>query len=226
MINFSEKRAFIFDNDGVIVNSEPLSCAALHDLLLEQYNIEIGTDFSAVIGTSDQYAIDYYLEDHGITDSPNYSQLSQRKMEIYFDTAAGRLQPFAGFHRLLTYLQKHYQLAVASSGNHDKIKFSLEEVDASKYFPIICSATEVEHGKPHPDLFEFTAECLAIPEQDCVVIEDSTKGIQGAKRAGMAAIGFTSSFSAEMLLNAGADLTVESLDELYTIIKNQRGGMN
>jgi HAD superfamily hydrolase (TIGR01509 family) len=218
VIDWGEIRAFIFDNDGVIVDSEPLSCGALHTLFLQEYSFDIGDDFTAVLGTSDLYALEYFAEKHRIQ-LHDIDELIERKNEIYFQIAQEQLTTFPNFHSLLEQLEQRYDLAVASSGNHDKIKFSLEAINASSYFPIICSTTEVKRGKPYPDLFEYTAECLAQNPSTCIVIEDSIKGIQGATAAGMQTIGFASSFSPKELEEAGATLV---LSEFSEIVNNLR----
>ncbi|MHA2502112.1 MAG: HAD family hydrolase [Candidatus Kariarchaeaceae archaeon] len=213
MIDWSLVRGIIFDNDGVIVNSEPLSCGALRQLFLQEFTVDIGTDYSSVLGTSDRYAIEYFGELHNLR-LYEVDELIDRKGQIYFEIAQENLSSFPDFHPLMEQLERRYDLAVASSGNHDKIKFSLESIGASIYFPIICSATEVARGKPYPDLFLYTAECMALQPQSCVVVEDSIKGIQGATAAGMQTIGYTSSFPEEELLEAGATWVISNYEDL------------
>ena len=101
-------------------------------------------------------------------------------------------------------------LAVASSGSQQKIRFSLELTGLDRYFATICSAAEVERGKPAPDLFLHTARQLGREPATCVVVEDSVPGIQGARAAGMRALGFTSSHPAGSLLAAGAGAIFDS----------------
>jgi len=226
MIDFGKVKAVIFDNDGVIVNSEPLSCKALRNLLKQEYNIEIDDACLPVIGMSDISALSYYLKKHDKPLPSDFRELVKMKSEFYFDLAENELDCFPGFHELMRYLQQHYDLAVASSGNHDKIKFSLDAVNASQYFPIICSATEVAHGKPAPDLFHYTADCLNVAEKNCLVIEDSPKGTEGAKAAGMQVVGFTSSFPDSILKNAGADQIISSFPEFLKMIKYNREELN
>jgi HAD superfamily hydrolase (TIGR01509 family) len=219
LINFSDIEAFIFDNDGVLVNSEVLSCGALHDLFLEEFNVEIGNDFSSVIGTSDIHAITYYAGIHGISlEQQSMERLIEKKQALYIATASEELQSFPYLLQALTQLSTTHELAVASSGNLEKIRFSLTKVQLLEFFPTICSATEVKHGKPAPDLFFLAAKKLGIPPPKCVVIEDSEKGIQAAKSAGMFAIGFTSSFPEQTLVDAGADICIKSYAELLELI--------
>ena len=97
---------------------------------------------------------------------------------------------------------------------HDKIRFSLETVGLSDFFPAICSVTDVSRGKPDPDLFLYAAEKLQVAPEECCVIEDAIPGIQGAVSAGMRAIGFTSSYPASQLVAVGAHATFDHYREL------------
>jgi len=109
-------------------------------------------------------------------------------------------------------------MAVASSGPHAKIRFSLAQAGIDSFFDILCSATEVVHGKPAPDLFLLAAERLGIAPADCAVIEDSVPGLAGAAAAGMRPLGFTSNHAAEILLQAGAETTFEDYKQLPDIV--------
>ena len=101
-------------------------------------------------------------------------------------------------------------MAVASSGRLPRIRFSLAETGLDGYFDTVCSATEVERGKPAPDLFLLAARRLGVPPCRCIVIEDSVPGLEAAARAGMLGLGFTSSHPAPVLVGAGADRTFDA----------------
>ena len=88
-------------------------------------------------------------------------------------------------------------------------------------FDILCSASEVERGKPAPDLFIHAAQKLSIPPHQCIVIEDSTAGIQAAKAAGMCAIGFCSSLNREQLIAAGAEQVFSHYAALAPLLKKE-----
>ena len=85
-------------------------------------------------------------------------------------------------------------------------------------FDILCSATEVSRGKPAPDLFELAAERLGVAPGDGAVIEDSVFGLQAATAAGMRALGFTSSHTAALLRDAGAEATFDHYRELPALL--------
>jgi beta-phosphoglucomutase len=73
---------------------------------------------------------------------------------------------------------------------------------------------EFAHGKPHPDIFLAAASELGVDPKRCLVIEDATSGVLAAKAGGMTALGVARLGDEQMLRDAGADLVVQSLDEV------------
>ncbi|MEC7398114.1 MAG: HAD-IA family hydrolase, partial [Pseudomonadota bacterium] len=85
----------------------------------------------------------------------------------------------------------------------------------------VYSSHQVERGKPAPDLFLFAACALGISPADCIVVEDSAKGIRAAVAAGMRAVGFTGgghclNGHGTGLLEEGADLVIDHIGEVKT----------
>ncbi|MDH5402346.1 MAG: HAD family phosphatase [Candidatus Heimdallarchaeota archaeon] len=214
----TNKNLVIFDNDGVIVDSESLSCGALNTLFQQEFGIDIGNDFSEVIGTSDRYAIEYYGSNFSLK-IDDIDRLISLKQSIYLSSAGERL---ISFPYLLQVLEKcilnEIKMVVASSGSLQKIKFSLSQVNFNQFFSRIFSSEQVKRGKPEPDLFNLVAEQMGYTPNDCIIIEDSVNGIIAGKRAKMTVIGFTSTFNMEKLYNAGADHVIQSYSELLDLI--------
>ena len=92
---------------------------------------------------------------------------------------------------------------VASSGSHEKMRFTLGHVGMYERFEgRIFSATEVEHGKPAPDLFLHAAARMGWDPAECAVVEDSPAGVEAALAAGMTALGYAGSTPAKRLAGA------------------------
>jgi beta-phosphoglucomutase-like phosphatase (HAD superfamily) len=81
----------------------------------------------------------------------------------------------------------------------------------------IFSATEVERGKPEPDLFLYAAQQIGLPPNRCVVVEDSKYGVAGAKAAGMKAIGFAGGITPVAHLVA-ADVVITDMADLSSTV--------
>jgi beta-phosphoglucomutase-like phosphatase (HAD superfamily) len=83
---------------------------------------------------------------------------------------------------------------------------------------VLITGKDVVNGKPHPEPYLKAAERLGLLPQVCMVIEDSDNGIKSAKAAGCLAVGITTSFAKERLMQAGADYVVDSFSELASLL--------
>ncbi len=207
----------LFDMDGVLAHTEPLSCQALRFYIMSKFAIDVGTDFTDVVGKSLKDSLLYYAKMYSFNlVNFNFTQATKEKDEIYFSTASGKLFPSEGLLCFLDWLnQQSINYAIASSGSLKKIEFTLSELHLDEYFKgNYFSSTQVEKGKPFPDLFLYAAKEMKWNPSKIIVIEDSPLGIQAAKGAGMFAIGYTSSFTADVLRENGADLTISSFKDI------------
>ncbi|MCC7264321.1 MAG: HAD family phosphatase [Candidatus Latescibacteria bacterium] len=201
----------IFDCDGVLVDSEKLSCGAWLPVL-RRHGVAVELpDIEAFIGQSDKAVVAHFQARGAVLPA----DILVEREQAYFELARGRLQSFSGLREALEALQqRRFPMAVASSGAPAKIAFSLSEVGLLEFFPIRCSAIEVQRGKPAPDLFLLAASRLGLTPQTCAVVEDAVPGLEAARAAGMKAIGFPSSHPEALLRQAGAQVVIGSYAEL------------
>jgi len=107
-----------------------------------------------------------------------------------------------------------FQTCVASSGSHAKMRRTLGKTGLWDFFDgRIFSASEVERGKPEPDLFLYAAAQVGRIPARCVVVEDSRYGVAGAKAAGMKAIGFAGGITPTSHLES-ADVVITDMADL------------
>ncbi|TVR82791.1 MAG: HAD family hydrolase [Rhodospirillales bacterium] len=213
----------IFDCDGVLVDSEPIASRVLADLLTE-----IGFPMTPE-GALDRYtgitlpAVLAKVEAEWGRPLPHdfLDQLRAR------DQAAFRaeLQPVPGVMAVLDALDAAgVRKCVASSGAPEKLRLTLTVTGLwDRFAPHIYSAAAVERGKPWPDLFLHAAAAMAVPAEACLVVEDSTAGIQAARAAGMRVIGFAGGGHAgpdyaRSLRQAGADTVVPDMPALGRLL--------
>jgi beta-phosphoglucomutase len=81
-------------------------------------------------------------------------------------------------------------------------------------FDVDVSGRDFAHGKPHPEMFLTAAEELGVAPERALVVEDAAAGVEAARAGGMAAIGIARADDADLLVAAGADLVVTSLDQV------------
>jgi beta-phosphoglucomutase-like phosphatase (HAD superfamily) len=210
----------IFDCDGVLVDSEVISCLA-HSELLTRHGYPITADevLDRFLGVSDREArliVEAELG-HGLPDDFE-SQVKQATLQSY----AGDLRAISHVGEAIAAIG--LAKCVASSGTPEKIRHGLTCAGLYELLaPHIFSASEVRRGKPAPDLFLFAAQRMGAQPARCLVIEDSIPGITGALAAGMAVLGFHGGSHcrpgyAERLRAAGAVVTFDDMRELPGLI--------
>ncbi len=177
----------IFDCDGVLVDSEPISVAVLRDVVAEAgVVIPEALAYERFLGRS-MASIARMLEtDFGVERA---SDLLDRMRTRLYERFRAELRPIAGVAEALGALDRPF--CVASSSQPERIRLSLEITGLLAFFgPRIYSSTMVANGKPAPDLFLHAAASMGAAPANCVVVEDSPAGIQAARRAGMRALAF------------------------------------
>ncbi|WP_114944902.1 HAD family hydrolase [Microvirga calopogonii] len=177
----------IFDCDGVLVDSEPLSCRIDAEVLTEcgvPYTAEdVAREFTGV-SIKDQIA--RIESERGIRLPEDFTERLNRTLFARFETD---LKPIAGVRDAI--LSLPFPRCVASSSIPERIALSLRVTGLADLFDNIFSSTQVARGKPAPDLFLHAAKQMSTPPEDCLVIEDSVAGVQAAIAAGMRVVGFT-----------------------------------
>lgn len=209
----------IFDNDGVLVDSEPLS-----NRIMAAYLTELGHP------TTYEESVQEYMGAALHRVHEVVEERSGRGLPLDFDDVFhGRV--FAAFERELrpvqgiaTVLEKLSAdgtgYCVASSGGHERIRIALRTTGLAAYFEErrIFSAEDVGRGKPAPDLFRHAAERMGVPPARCAVVEDSPLGVQAAVAAGMDVYGFTAMTPAARLL-PGATALFGRPEELHDLLR-------
>jgi HAD superfamily hydrolase (TIGR01509 family) len=210
----------IFDCDGVLVDSEVISCRAhAETLTLHGYPITSEQVLARFLGVSDREARQTIETELGRKLPDDFElQVKAATLQFYADD----LQPIPGVAEAIAAIS--LPKCVASSGTPEKIRHGLTCAGIyDMLVPHIFSATQVKRGKPAPDLFLFAAEQMRASPERCVVIEDSIPGVTGALAAGMTVLGFNGGSHcrpgyAETLRAAGATLTFDDMRQLPGLI--------
>jgi HAD superfamily hydrolase (TIGR01509 family) len=210
----------IFDCDGVLVDSEVISCRAHADVLTRHgYPITSEQVFDRFLGRSTRQAHLEVEAELGRSLPDDFNAQLQDELYRSFE-ATLQAVPYID-DALRAIIQP---VCVASSGSQERMRVSLGRAGLyDKLAPNIFSASQVANGKPAPDLFLFAAERMAAAPGRCLVIEDSIPGITGARAAGMTVFGFHGGSHcqpghAETLRAAGALLTFDDMRQLPGLI--------
>jgi HAD superfamily hydrolase (TIGR01509 family) len=220
----------IFDCDGVLVDSEVISCRAHAETLTRHgYPITFDQVLDRFLGRSLRHST---LE---VEAELGRSLPADFQTEVYaevFRLFAVSLEAIPHIDTALAAIAR--PICVASSGSPEKISASLNRVGLyDRFAPNIFSAVQVANGKPAPDLFLFAAtQMQALPAQ-CLVIEDSVAGIAAALAAGMTVLGFHGGSHCrpgygDTLRAAGAAMIFDDMRQLPGLIAqiDQKQGLN
>jgi HAD superfamily hydrolase (TIGR01509 family) len=207
----------IFDCDGVLVDSELLSCRCLSKVLAG-YGIEVSLDqvLDLFLGRSMMAVVEHYQAlGRSIPE-----QFSTELRAGVRDAFTAGLCPIEGVSSVLQGLQTPY--CVASSSDVDRISLSLSLTGLAAYFEgRLFSSQMVERGKPAPDLFFYAAKRMQADPRRTLVIEDSISGVTAAKAAGMTVWGFVGGSHYKWrdgkaaLLEAGADRVLGRMADFW-----------
>uniref|UniRef100_A0AAU2VT34 HAD family hydrolase n=1 Tax=Streptomyces sp. NBC_00008 TaxID=2903610 RepID=A0AAU2VT34_9ACTN len=190
----------IFDNDGVLVDSEPIS-----NTLLAGYLTELGHPTTYEESLRDymgaaMHRVHDLVEERGGEKLP--ADFDDTFHSRVFAAFRQELRPVPGVEEVLGDLvAEGVPYCVASSGSHERIRVGHRTTGLDQWFEEewIFSSEDVGRGKPAPDLFLHAAERMGVPPERCVVIEDSPLGVEAARAAGMDVYGFTSMMPADRL---------------------------
>ena len=207
----------IFDNDGVLVDSEPIS-----NRLLAAYLTELGHPTSYEDSLRDYMGAAMHRI-HDLIEERTGQRLPDDFDDVFharvFEAFERELEPVAGAVGVVEKLAAGgVPYCVASSGSHERIRVGHRKTGLDRWFDDgrIFSSQDVGRGKPAPDLFLYAAERMGVAPERCVVVEDSPLGVQAAVAAGMDVYGFTAMTPAERL--DGATQLFSDLGELADLL--------
>ncbi|MEV6385351.1 HAD family hydrolase [Streptomyces sp. NPDC051773] len=193
----------IFDNDGVLVDSEPIS-----NRILAEYLTELGhpTSYEESIrdymGSAMHRIHELVLERTGRTLPGDFDDVFHRRVFTAFER---ELVAVPGVVPVLEKLvADEVPYCVASSGSHERIRVGHRTTGLDRWFGdgLVFSAQDVGRGKPAPDLFLHAAERMGVAPERCAVVEDSPLGVRAGLAAGMDVYGFTAMTPGEKLAGA------------------------
>lgn len=204
----------IFDMDGVIVDTEPVHHYAYHEHFKE-LNIDVTPEMYASYTGNSTRNIFQKLKEH-FDLQEDVENLILRKRHLFneaFDTKED-LFLIEGVEDLIKDLHLNgVQLILASSASKTTIERVFNRFDLHQYFTHKVSGEDFPKSKPHPAIFEHAASLSVAPKERCIVIEDSTNGIQASVSAGIFCVGYNSFHSKDQDLSQ-ANTIVQHFNEL------------
>jgi HAD superfamily hydrolase (TIGR01509 family) len=200
----------LWDMDGVIADTDELHFESWQ-AVLPDYGIEMTeADHKKTFGMNNKKIITILTGNE--PDADLLQEISDRKEAAFRDLARGRVEPMEG---VVDWLKRFKswgcRQAIASSAPQENIETLVSSMDLGKYFNAQVSGFSLP-AKPDPAVYLEAASQIGMQPLRCLVVEDAVVGVEGAKAAGMAAIGVTTTHASQALMDA--DIVVESMEDL------------
>ncbi len=193
------KRALIFDMDGVIVNNDRYHCLAWEEFA-GRYGKTVGFDeIRSWFGSTNKTILER-LFGTGMS-MVQITSMGREKEEIYRRLYAGVIKPVPGLPEFLKELKGSFLTGVATSAPPENVEFVLRETGLKAFFNAVTDESDIQKGKPDPEIFLKAAMKLGVEPADCLVFEDSFQGIEAASRAGMHVVGVATTHESGSLEN-------------------------
>lgn len=216
--------AVLFDCDGVLVDSEPITNAVLRDILAEQgWQLTSEECVALFIGKAVKDEIEIIEQKTGraVDDAWLAAFRARRDAEL-----VARVAPIHGIEEVLTwaYAATDGRIACASGADRGKVELQLRKTGLIRFFEgRIFSGHEMPRSKPAPDVYLAAAAALGVSPNRCAVVEDTPTGVTAGVAAGCTVFGYhpgaMALSTAQSLVDAGAVRTFENMQNFPNLLR-------
>jgi HAD superfamily hydrolase (TIGR01509 family) len=183
----SNAKAFLFDLNGTMINDMPYHIEAWHKKL-----VSLGSDITLeetkhqCYGKNDELLERVFPGKYSLEEK---IKIGNEKEAVYRTDFKPFLKLIEGLDDFLLNAEKqNTKMAIGSAAIDENINFVIDNLNIRHYFDAIVSANKVAKSKPHPDTFLKCAALLDVHPNECIVFEDTPKGVECALNAGMKAV--------------------------------------
>ncbi len=182
-------KAFLFDMNGTMIDDMDHHEKAWFDVLNEDLaaNMTMADTKKHMYGKNEELFIRVFGE--GKYTAEEIANYSMKKEVKYQESFLPHMKLINGLESFLQKAKRQdVEMAIGTAANPFNVNYVLDNLPVKDYFNAIVTADDVVTSKPHPEVFLKCADLLKVPYYDCVVFEDSPKGVESARRAGMKAV--------------------------------------
>ncbi len=215
MTNF---KAIFFDNDGLLVDTESLWLEATRKTLAP-FGITITDEWYAkeVLGKGGEM-IPVLLKEYGISQE-KVVELRNLRNNLYGEMLKENVKTIDGVREVLEMLEGKFLMGVVTTSSSKHFDIIMEKTGLRKYFSFFVTFEDVVNPKPDPEPYLKAIELSKIPKDQCLVLEDSGRGVKAAKAAGLTCYAIPEAWSKSHDFSS-ADKVLGSIRELPNILFN------
>ena len=177
-------KAFIFDLDGVVIDSESLRMQTYKELFKKNFNIQIEIINAELIGNSEESNLNFLSEKYSINADIN-SLIKQRK-DLLENLAKKKIAFNIPVINLLLLAKKmKLSTAICTNSHKDYLKIIMKRLSPIVEVDLLLSKEDVRNSKPDPEIYLMASSMLKVEPEECLVFEDSKPGKEAANNANM-----------------------------------------
>lgn len=181
-------KAFLFDLNGTIIDDMEYHSKAWHSILNSLgANLTYEQVEKEMYGKNEELLVRIFGNERFTAEK--IRDMSLQKEQKYQEEFRPHLKLIDGLGEFLTKAKEHQiRMAIGTAAIMFNVDFVLDGLNIRHYFDALISADDVKTSKPHPETFLLCAKRLNVSPKDCLVFEDSPKGVEAAQHAGMTAV--------------------------------------
>jgi len=178
-------KGLIFDLDGTLADTMPSHIEAWA-MTGRHYGVEITADMiNALAGTPSVEVISIFNKKYGWGINPNEGKKIKSEFYVSLLDQLDRIEPIREVYEIANHFNGILPMAIGTASSSENAQRVIRALGLEDVIPIVVSADDVVHPKPHPETFLICARMLNLKPEDCLVFEDGPMGIQAAQAAGM-----------------------------------------
>jgi beta-phosphoglucomutase len=180
--------AVLFDMDGVIFDTERVYLD-IWTRIFKRHGYKMSKDvYVSVMGRGRKNVIKTFLEVYG-ENLPIMQMYDEKDKELEQAIKEGQISVKIGAREILRFFKESgYKIGLATSAKRDRAMMQFKNTNIEGEFDIMVYGDDITKAKPNPEIFLKAAQKLYIKPENCIVIEDSPAGIEGAHKAKMIGI--------------------------------------
>ena len=203
--------AFVFDMDGVIVDTNPYHKIALRQFA-EKYGYQLSEEelIKKIYGrTNKEWIPNLFGRTMSVEEVGRYGE---EKEQLFRDLYEEDIKEVDGLTKFLeSATAMGIQMAIGTSAPRSNVDFVLKHTGIGKFFSVILDESHVTHGKPNPEIYINCATALKFPSSQCIVFEDSLSGVASGRTAGCPVVGVATTHTVEEL---GTKVVIKDFTEM------------
>lgn len=203
--------SFVFDMDGVIVDTNPYHKIALREFAAKYgYSLSEEELIKKIYGRTNKEWIPNLFQ-RALTPE-DVARFGEEKEQLFRDLYEKDIAEVKGLTRFLEQaVALDVKLAIGTSAPRSNVDFVLKHTGIEKFFSVILDESHVSHGKPNPEIYINCAAALHHPAAHCIVFEDSLSGVAAGRAAGSPVVGVATTHTAEEL---GTKVVIRDFTEI------------